>query len=121
MHHAEVTIECTMEEAPRRIAGCQSTNHDDCYGDLWTCSNCGKTVCCAEGSDNDPALCDDCWAQHHVRPTLAVPKSKPPNLDTLLTWILEEGGCEATDGCWVEPDGTCPHGAQSWFLELGLI
>lgn len=25
------------------------------------------------------------------------------------------------EGCVVEPDGTCPHGAPSVLLELGLI
>ena len=28
---------------------------------------------------------------------------------------------EATDGCTVEPDGTCPHGYPSWELYWGLI
>jgi hypothetical protein len=44
-----------------------------------------------------------------------------PDLDTLIEWLIEDAGCEATDGCWVEPDGTCPHGHQSWLLVLGLI
>lgn len=44
-----------------------------------------------------------------------------PDLDTLIHWLVEDGGCEATDGCWVEPDGTCPHGKPSWFLVLGLV
>jgi hypothetical protein len=46
--------------------------------------------------------------------------SEAPDVETLIEWD-EEGGCEATDGCWVEPDGVCPHGCQSWLLELGLI
>jgi hypothetical protein len=45
-----------------RLPGCQSTNHDFCYGVLWQCSACGKTVCCAEGTDDHRELCDDCWA-----------------------------------------------------------
>ncbi len=45
---------------------------------------------------------------------------QPPDLATLMEWEAE-GGCEATDGCWVEVDGTCPHGCKSWLLELGLI
>jgi hypothetical protein len=45
-----------------RIVGCQSTNHTVCYGELWQCTVCGKTVCCNEGSDDHPELCDDCWA-----------------------------------------------------------
>ena len=53
--------------------------------------------------------------------TLTKPeKLQPPDVETLMEWE-EEGGCEATDGCWVEPDGTCPHGRKSWLLELGLI
>jgi hypothetical protein len=43
-----------------------------------------------------------------------------PSLATLERW-LNEGGAEATDGCWVEPDGTCEHGCESWLLVKGLI
>lgn len=45
-----------------------------------------------------------------------------PDLDTLIAWE-NEGGCEAAcpHACWVEPDGRCSHGHQSWLLELGLI
>jgi hypothetical protein len=43
-----------------------------------------------------------------------------PPLEQLLEW-QEEGGCEATDGCWVESDGRCGHGKPSWLLALGLI
>ena len=47
-------------------------------------------------------------------------EAEPPDLETLRAWE-SEGGCEATDGCWVEPDGTCPHGHPSWLLKLGYI
>jgi hypothetical protein len=43
-----------------------------------------------------------------------------PSLDTIAGW-LEDGVCEATDGCLVEEDGTCPHGKKSWLVELGII
>jgi hypothetical protein len=43
-----------------------------------------------------------------------------PTWEELRQW-LEEGGAEATDGCWVEPDGSCEHDKPSWLLELGLI
>ena len=43
-----------------------------------------------------------------------------PSLATLRRWD-NDGGCEATDGCWVEPDGVCEHGCKSWLLALGLI
>jgi hypothetical protein len=50
------------------------------------------------------------------------PKLSPPDLETLMQWEAEEG-CEAAcpHGCWVESDGTCPHGNPSWLLKLGLI
>jgi hypothetical protein len=54
------------------------------------------------------------WEPHRLQQT------QPPNLDTLIAW-MDEGECEATDGCVVEPDGICPHGCQSWLIELGLI
>ena len=43
-----------------------------------------------------------------------------PDEETLMEW-MNDGGCEATDGCWVEPDGICEHGKQSWLLVMGLI
>jgi hypothetical protein len=43
-----------------------------------------------------------------------------PTLAQFREWNNRRG-CEATDGCWVEPDGHCPHGKPSWLLELGFI
>ena len=51
---------------------------------------------------------------------LEYPDQQPPMLEEMMAWEAE-GGCEATDGCWVEPDGTCPHGCPSWLIELGFI
>jgi hypothetical protein len=45
---------------------------------------------------------------------------KPPSMRTLEKWSMD-GVAKATDGCRVEPDGTCPHGAQSWLLKMGLV
>ena len=118
--------------APQRIPGCESTNHDQCYGELWQCSACGKTVCSAEGTDDRPDLCDDCWMAQHRPPSITSnedentgqsgtePTVAPPDMETLEVWIWE-GICEATDGCICEPDGHCVHGFPSWLLELGLI
>jgi len=47
-------------------------------------------------------------------------KVKRPTVKTLERWDMD-GGCETLDGCWVEPDGVCPHGFNSWMLELGYI
>lgn len=49
------------------------------------------------------------------------PTIEEPDLETLQEWMEDDGGCEATDGCWTDPDGTCPHGHPSWLLRLGLI
>jgi hypothetical protein len=47
-------------------------------------------------------------------------KVRQPSIEQLEEW-MDEGGCEAVDGCWVEPDGQCEHGSISWMLKLGLI
>lgn len=44
----------------------------------------------------------------------------PPSITTMEKW-MNTGIAKATDGCKVEPDGTCPHGHQSWLLVKGLI
>ena len=58
----------------------------------------------------------------HTSEPVADAKLRPPGVETLMEWEAE-GGCEAAcpHHCWVEPDGTCPHGHPSWFLKLGLI
>jgi hypothetical protein len=50
-----------------------------------------------------------------------VNRMRRPSLEELQRQVEEDGGCEATDGCFVEPDGTCEHGQPSWLLALGLI
>ena len=47
-------------------------------------------------------------------------KKKPPTIKTMEKW-LDNGYARATDGCKVEPDGTCSHGKKSWLIVLGLI
>ena len=53
------------------------------------------------------------------KPKKPKPK-KPPTIATMRRWV-ENGEAKATDGCTVEPDGSCPHGHKSWLLVLGLI
>ena len=50
----------------KRLSGCKSTHPGDCYGELWQCAACEKTVCYAEGSDDHPELCDACWVKHYA-------------------------------------------------------
>ena len=50
----------------------------------------------------------------------AIKVRKPPSESMLEKWY-SDGGCKALDGCWVEPDGHCSHGFESWLLALGWI
>lgn len=49
-----------------------------------------------------------------------VPTTDQPDEETLMEWY-GDSGCEATDGCWVEPDGICPDGYPSWMFYLCFI
>lgn len=82
-----------------RISGCQSTNHSACYGELWQCAACHRTFCCAEGTDNHPELCDDCWAARFA-PEVVEDRSR-------LTFTAEgilELLCDCPEQCgtWLE-------------------
>jgi hypothetical protein len=34
----------------------------ECYGELWVCDECKRTICAGFGAaDKYPDLCDDCW------------------------------------------------------------
>lgn len=45
---------------------------------------------------------------------------KTPSIKVMEKWMLD-GVARATDGCRVEPDGVCPHGKNSWLIELGFM
>jgi hypothetical protein len=48
------------------------------------------------------------------------PTTEEPTLETLMAWS-DEGGCRATDGCWLAQDAdACAHGYPSWAIVLGL-
>jgi hypothetical protein len=49
-----------------------------------------------------------------------VPTAEGPDEDQLEAWLMDDV-CDATDGCAVEIDGTCPHGHPSWLVRLGLV
>ena len=94
----------TAGQVTIRLSGCQSTNHIQCYGELWWCAACHRTFCWAEGTDNHPELCDDCWAARFAPETVA---------DTPRVSFTEGGSldlvCDCPEGCgaWLEltPDG----------------
>lgn len=48
------------------------------------------------------------------------PTKPQPKVQTLERQS-SNGIVSATDGCRVEPDGTCQHGHPSWLLYLGYI
>jgi len=47
--------------------------------------------------------------------------AREPSIEELAWEVVNDGVCEAVDGCPVEPDGICPHGAPSWHLVMGII
>jgi hypothetical protein len=50
------------------------------------------------------------------RPT---PTADEPTIATLMSWA-RDGGCQATDGCWLQDDRLeCPHGHPAWAVILG--
>ena len=59
-------------------------------------------------------------AEKRKQPRWPQPTQSAPDVHVLCDWEMD-GGCEATDGCWVEPDGICEHGHPSWLLIMGLI
>lgn len=48
------------------------------------------------------------------------PTVDAPDFDYLEEMVFD-CVCEATDGCIVEPDGTCEHGHPSWLIHYGMI
>ena len=55
-----------------------------------------------------------------TKKTWPEPTEPEPDEETIQEWVLDSVA-EATDGCEVEHDGTCPHGHPSWLKKLGLI
>jgi hypothetical protein len=47
-------------------------------------------------------------------------KRKHPSMACMERWH-SDGGCNAVDGCWVEPDGECEHGYPSWLRAMCLL
>jgi len=100
-----------------------------------SCDLCGKQEQEAfdspvKGHGSWGYMCKACFAKHgrpdvasHILPSSMKPPPSPrkqPSLEQIEDW-LQDGTCEATDGCEVEPDGTCEHGKKSWALVMGLI
>jgi hypothetical protein len=73
------------------------------------------------GANPEPPLEDGRAPHRQPPPREEVNRMRRPSLEELQRQVEEDGGGEATDGCWVEPDGTCDHGQPSWLLALGLI
>lgn len=72
------------------------------------------------GDDVTSGISDLVASVRSTRQAWPAPTADEPDLETLEEQDAD-GGCDATDGCWVEPDGTCEHGHPSWMLRLGLI
>ena len=51
---------------------------------------------------------------------LKIPTVEIPDEDELED-MAYDSVVEATDGCMVKPDGTCPHGHVSWLIYFGIL
>ncbi len=63
---------------------------------------------------------DECPKCHRKRGQKHLAITKKPSIATMEKW-MDDGVARATDGCRVEPDGTCPHGHTSWIRLMGFI
>lgn len=62
------------------------------------------------------------YATHDLKTGLRWPEPTAPEPDFVaLAGFILNACAEATDGCLVEPDGTCEHGHPSWLRRLGVI
>jgi len=77
-----------------RTPGCQSTNHRECYGEMWQCKRCEKMVCYAEGTDDDLDLCDDCWVQVHLVGRNKPKTSSCPKMQGLIEKLAYKHHCD---------------------------
>ena len=91
------------------------------------CKQCGKYMNPVDAAlSPDHGVCGACCKANATQAYFAnqepdkPPRTEEPSLEQLLLWD-HEGGCESTDGCWIEPDGYCEHGNPSWLLVLGMI
>ena len=96
----------------KRLKGCQSTNHDTCYGELWQCSKCGKSVCCNEGMP-DSDLCDSCWAERD--PQDPGPDASDSDFD--FSWWHDDAGPVTEDE---EPEPIAPVAVGMLVYQWGL-
>ncbi len=115
-----------------RIRGCQSMNHSECYGELWQCAQCGKPICYAEGTDDDPDLCDDCWVQTHD-PALWREVERRRAMDTaakmqaVITQLLEQHSIDVRESdlfLWlalpVHTERLIIERIDEWYLSVAL-
>jgi hypothetical protein len=58
-------VETEGNDLRGRFPACQSAHPGPCYGEIWQCAACRRTLCCAEGSGNHPEVCDDCWVKQY--------------------------------------------------------
>ena len=88
----------------------------------WRAARSGPCPTWGSVVGREPGTAVDGRAPHRQpHPWKEVKAMSRPSREELLRQSEEDGGCEATDGCWVEPDGSCEHGKPSWLLALGLI
>jgi hypothetical protein len=76
-----------------------------------------KLVTIKPGVTEESLRLDGYFNRH---PDAIVCKGCKPSVEKAEQW-MENGIAKAVDGCEVEPDGKCEHGAPSWLLVCGCI
>ena len=134
-HHSGLSLSCssdTLKEC-RRIALIAQDLHpidwtqeadsiDAAIGGLWVKAYRGMELNCEvdkilslneEVDEDDMPFSDEqlTWNGEAVY---------MPTMSDVKRWTFDSR-CEALDGCTVEPDGRCPHGAPSYLIALGMI
>jgi len=129
MRHGEwIPLELEQDGGPRKIYATSSAdtgvaevlNHQ---GQLQAAGRCDAWAfrLLESGFLATAAIHDPMQKRARIKSQWPEPATPTPDLEQLEEWMWEDGGSEATDGCWLEVDGICPHGHPSWLLRLGLV
>ena len=84
----------------------------DHAGQVWAVGQCDTWALqlLEEGFLASAAKLNPLGKRPNQRPKWPAPTVSAPDFEQIEEWTWEDGGCEASDGCWTEVDGICPHG-----------
>ncbi len=106
----------------------EAVNFVDAAGSFFTINTQARTVTVRSPFGavrkyrvKDGVNVDEMISRWAARPDMwRVRRPSFPSERTLERWI-SDGVARAVDGCLVEADGVCPHGAPAWPRVMGII